>query len=69
MSRQALAFWIQDTIFGVATRPRHGREALCHDMELVFRQGWPFGRRDTALGVATGHAGWACRDRVHNMRR
>ena len=64
MSRQALAIWCCDTIFSVATRPGHGREALCRDMELVSRQGWPFGCRDIALGVATGQAGWACRDRA-----
>ena len=35
MSRQALAFWDSDIIFGVAARPGHGREALCRNMELV----------------------------------
>ena len=39
MSRHSLAFWGHDIVFGVATRLGHGREALCHDMELVSRQG------------------------------
>ena len=37
----------------VATGFGHGRKASCHDMESMSRQGWPFGFRDTALGVAT----------------
>ena len=40
MSRHSLAFWGSDTIFGVVTRPGHGREALCRDRAgLASRQG------------------------------
>ena len=58
-----MTFWFCNPLFGVVTRPGHGREASCRDMESMLRQGQPFRRRDTALGVATGQAGCACRDR------
>ena len=66
MSRHGLAFWGRNTIFGVATRPGHGREALCRDRAgLVSRQG-AHSRR--SVGMIRHHGARQCAVCASNAR-